>query len=192
MFRFKLFFCILFLSLIATYFLSRFTMKTNSQSSNRAIVVDESKFNNRGSKVYGSIFPLKYNGENLREFTLSQPLPKIWIIAIENQNTDFKKVESFEITTDTQKILYQHWVKSLEYSYTTEIEEFSKNTNYQNEDIDLFNSTIKTENLLIETSINKENNSRNFTSDEASQIIMIIRDKADQIIKEVKNIRKND
>lgn len=190
MFRFALIICGLFLLLISVYFIPRFSVETGSQASNTAVVIDESKVSIFGSKVYGSIIPLKYNGEYLREFTLSQPLPEIWLVTAENENPNFPNGRKIEISPNAQKILYRHWIKALEFRYITEVEKFSKNIDYEKEDVKILNSTIKTENLLLETPIENKNESRNFSAYEANQIVILIRDKADEVIKEIKQIRQ--
>lgn len=196
MFRFALVICGLFLLMISIYFIPWFSIKTDSQASNlqpgnTTLVMDESKINVFGSKVYGSVFPLNYNGENLREFTLSQPLPKIWLVTAENENPNSPTERKIEISEDAQEILHRHWIKALKFRYVREVEEFSKDINYQKEDIEISNSTIRTENLLLELPIDNENESRNFSAYEANQVIILIRDKADELINEIKQLRQS-
>lgn len=187
--RFILFNCLCFL-IVAFYLLAWDSEKTNSQSANRAVVIDPNKSSISNSKVYSEAFWLKYNGEDLKKFTLAQPLPKIWLEPTETKKFGNQNEGKIEVSRNTQKILYQHWIKALEFRYITEVEKISKDVNYQDKTTSLLNSTIKTEELLLQTSIDEENKSRRFTSDEASQILIIIRDRADQIIEEIKEIDK--
>ncbi len=125
----------------------------------------------------------------MKRFTLSQPLPQIWITFSENEDTPEMNKTKIEVSEDARKILYEHWKKSLEFRYITEIEGVSKDDDYRNKAAALLNSTITTENLLLKTPIDTGKVSRNFSANEASQLVIVIRDKADEVISEIKYIQ---
>ena len=160
--------------------------ETLSQINKEIIVSDKNEQTTLKSEVRGMISPINYNGQELKEFALSQPLPKIWLILKENKSADAVEVE---ISEDAGKILYQHWLKALRYRYLTEIEENLRDFDGQKEDSILLQSTHDTKKLLYNTPIEPTGNTGNFSSDEASQLMIFIRDASDEVIQEIKKIK---
>ena len=161
----------------------------NSQSSNTVIVREINNEIELGSKINGSIMPLNYNGENLKQFILSQPLPELSLTLNQKDSNDKDFEFKVNLSEESKSVLYNHWLKTLNHHYMTEFNELSTNINYQKEDVILVQSTIDTEKVLLNTPITSDFKSRNFSPEEAKQLVILIRDKSRELIQKVREFK---
>ena len=177
---------LLFITVVFTVFW--FSDKILSQTDNKTAVREERKETTPDVKVSGTISPLRYNGEDLKQFALSQPLPDIFLLQKENTNADSEEVKIF-LPEEAKQILYRHWVRALEFRYTTEIEEASKDMEYQKKTVALVQSTQDTKAALMSLSFNFGNKTRSFSADEGSQLVIFIANTSDEVINEIRKIK---
>lgn len=179
--------CLLVAISIFAYIVFLPSNETVSQTNKGVIATDRNEQTTPKSKLRGTISPIVYNGQDLKEFALSQPLPKIWLLLKESERADTVEVE---LSEGARKILNQHWLKALRYRYLTEVEENPQDFDGQKEDGILLQSAHDTKKLLYDTPISPAGNSRNFSSDEASQLMIFIRDASGEVIQEIKKRKK--
>jgi hypothetical protein len=184
--KFKLGFILILL--IVGYFVHSTLKPINSQSINTAVVEKHDK-TNFATRVYGSISPIFYNGEDLKQFTLSQPLPDIFLIAKAKNSINNDDELRINLSDKAKSTLNDHWVKTLNHRYLTEIEKISNDVNYQKEDIILVQSTIDTEQKLINMQISSESISRNLSAEEAKQLVILIRNMSGEVIEKIKEAK---
>lgn len=166
-----------------------FSEGTHSQDkvgSKTVSVTTEEHTQSESYKLYGQIYPIVYKGGDLRQFTLSQPLPEIWFFMPESENSsDLVRVN---LSEKARQILYKHWLKQLELRYLVKIEEI-----HDSETMNLTvltQSTIDSKKELLKTSISDQS-PRNISSGEASQLMIIVRDSADEVITQIQeNLKK--
>ena len=162
------------------------------QSNGTSVEISKINQTSQPYKIDGFLSPLQYNGEDLKQFTLSQPLPNIWLISPDNEDINGGGSKKINLSEEAKNILYKHWLNSLKHHYITEIEEALKDTSYQKEDALLVQSTHDTKKQLLNTLLEPNVNSRNFSDDEVRQLVMFLRDKSYDLIKEVKKIKEQD
>lgn len=142
----------------------------------------------QGSKLYGVAYPLNYDGENgeeLKQFMLSQPLPYIYLLS---PDSDGSKQQQIEISKKAQDILYQHWLKSLEYGYLFDFDNNSKKTDRLSKSSSLLQSTFNTKEELLKTPI-VDNDTRTISLEEAEQMVIIVRDSVGAIVDQIKELK---
>ena len=166
-----------------------FATEANSQSSNSVVVESKGGKLPKTGKVNGSIFPIKYNGEDLREFTLSQPLPAISLVLTDSADVNSANVKTLELSEKAVEILHRNWLVRLNYLYIKEINEFSKDIDYQKEDVKILQSVHDTSNELLNTPINSDKDARNFSKDGTHKLLIYLRDASYTVIDEIKKIK---
>lgn len=141
------------------------------------------------SEVCGSMYEVRYNGEEVKSFLLSQPLPEMWIVEKkDNQNTEISCDETkIKLSEPARKLLQQHWVDRNEHNYSDGFLEHSSGQEGVKIDTLLMKSLTDTEKQLTETPVSDEYNARNITPKEAKSMVYMIRDWSYEVLKSVKD-----
>lgn len=178
----KIAFCC-FISIITLGVITlNFSSVIKSQSNKDVGFSDPTSTSPQDSKFYSSNLPFHYNGENVEEFILLQPLPNIWIVLPDSNSSDTK----INLSERATEVLYKHWMVSLEYEYLREFVGVSKDISYQKEDTILLQSFIDTKESLTKIPISSKTESRNFSTEEAYELLGIIRDNSAKLVGEIK------
>lgn len=140
------------------------------------------------SKVCGSMYEVKYNGEEPKSFMLSQPLPEIWIVEkVGNQNVELNCEQTkIKLSEAARKLLQKHWIDRNEFNYADGYLGSPLGREGEKIDTKLMKSSIETEKQLTETPVSDEKNARNITSKEAEDMVLMIRDWSREVLKAVK------
>lgn len=141
------------------------------------------------SKVCGSMYEVKYNGEEPESFMLSQPLPEIWIVErVGNQNAELNCEQTkIKLSEAARKLLEKHWIDRNEYNYLEHILKAPSGKEGLQRDNKLMKSSIETERQLTATPVSDAKDARNITSREAEEMVLMIRDWSREVFKAVKN-----
>ncbi len=154
-------------------------------SFNTAIVVDPNSQIPQKYKIKGSVSPINYNGEDLKQFMLSQPLPEIWLAPINNEADRTKPVSE-----ESKKILYPYWLASLQYQYFTKVVDSSKEIDYEKLDVTRHQSYDDARRKLLDTPTGFNEESRKFSTEEVTQLLGFVRDSSYQLSKNVKESKE--
>ena len=176
--------CILPISILG--FIAYNSSTVTMSQSNKEAGFSESTLNSpQNSKIYSLNSSVNYNGENVEEFILSQTLPNIWIVLPDSNTNDTK----INISEKAAEVLHKHWLIRLKHEYLRVFIGVSKGINYQKENTILLQSFIDTKDSLTKMPITIEAESRNFSSEEAYQLLGIIRDSSEKLVGEIKKVR---
>lgn len=165
--------------------------QSNSNNSANTSLMYEQSSPQVDSKVCGSMYEVKYNGEEPESFMLSQPLPEIWIVEkVGSQNAEIGCDQAkVKLSEAAHKLLEKHWAERNEFNYSEGILKVPPGKEGLRRDYKSAKSFTETQQQLAEAPISDERNARNFTPREAEEMVLMIRDWSREILKAVKQTK---